>query len=45
MPASTPTDATDDRQPWMVHENINEAFMMPGQFFLVSARKHDLMYQ
>jgi hypothetical protein len=41
----TPTDATDDRQPWMVYENINQAFMMLGQCFLVSARKHDLMYR
>jgi hypothetical protein len=38
MPAIPPTD---DRHPWMVHENISEAFMMLGAFFLVSTRKHD----
>jgi hypothetical protein len=38
MPANTPTDATDatdDRHPSMIHENINEAFLMLGPFYLV----------
>jgi hypothetical protein len=32
---------TDDRHPWMVHENKNEAFMMLGPFFQVSTSKYD----
>jgi hypothetical protein len=34
-------DRDDDRHPWMIHENINEAFMMLGPFLLVSTREHD----